>query len=110
MAEEIKNDVENENNEKAEKVKLTVGQKLDKAIDGVKTVPKKIVGGGKKAAAAVGIGLLTAFAGGALLGSKGYFTANDGQTPELIGDGETIEVQPDVIDVEPEVMETEEEV
>ena len=107
MAEEIKNEVENED-EKETKVKLTVGQKLDKAINGVKSVPKKIVGGGKKAAAAVGIGLLTAFGAGALLGSKGYFTADDDRNPELIGDGATIEVGSDVIDVEPEVMETEE--
>ena len=103
MAEEIKNEAENKD-EKETKVKLTLGQRVDKTVDAVKSIPKKIVNGGKKAGLAVGAGLLAAFAGGAFLGSKGCFTV-DGETPALVEDGATVSVQSDVIDIEPEVVE-----
>lgn len=103
MAEEIKNEVDNED-EKETKVKVSFGQHIDNGIAKVKAIPKKIVSSGKKAGAAVGIGLLTAFGAGALLGSKGYFTVGNESEVEL-EDGSTISVQSDVIDIEPEVVE-----
>lgn len=112
MAEEIKAEVEATEvvEQKAEKVKKTPGQKLDAALEAVAGVPKKIAGGGKKAVAAVGVGLLTAFGTGVLLGSKGYFTASEDDGVKLVeGDGyyAVIDSESDVIDVEPVSAETE---
>ena len=83
---------------------------MDKTVDAVKSVPKKIVSGGKKAVVAVGVGLLAAFGAGALVGSKGYFAAED-EHPALNESDEAVVVnESTVIDVEPEVVDEVEEV
>lgn len=113
MAEEIKNNVENEEQEKEIKVKKTPGQKLDAALAAVTSVPKKIgsavVNGGKKAGLAVGTAVLMAFGAGVLLDRKGVFDGALGADEEpsnLIEEG-PIKVEPDVLDIEPEVVENE---
>ena len=113
MAEEIKNEVENE---EETKVKKTAGQKLDAAIAVVTSAPKKVasvfVKGGKKAGLAIGTGLLAAISAGVLLDRKGAFDGmlgpREGNDTEELTDGFDPDILPDVIDVEPEEAKDEE--